>query len=268
MRIMKYQATGNDFILVDHVVDNPSAFARAVCDRHFGIGADGILMAISSNEADIEMSYYNSDGTIAPMCGNGMRAFAHFVYHHQLIKKPTFTVKTLAGLIDVSVNNDQITIDLGTPILALEAPHVSKSVKNLAPVRLYVDNQAYDVSVLFLGTLHALLVVNDVSDPRLIALGDALCHHPFFPSRINVNFIEVVNQEAIKVLTFERGAGLTLSCGTGVSASAYYAHRILGLNNHLNITVRGGNLSVLVDTHVLLTGPAKKIASIDYEVTQ
>ena len=265
MQVLKYQSTGNDFILFKGPVKNPSKFAIAVCDRHFGIGADGILFSTPSKVADIKMNYYNADGSVAPMCGNGLRAFAHFVTTHGLVKKDKFVVETLAGPMKVKkVNATTFALDLGVADYALEGPNIKQKTTRLTKLNLEIDGKNYQLIPLFLGTLHGVVIVNNVDKIDVLNLGEKLCHHKMFPKYINVNFVEVVNNKLIKVKTYERGVGPTLSCGTGVSSSVNVTTTLGLTQNKVKVIVPGGTLMVKVGETTTLTGPTKLIAKIDF----
>lgn len=265
MRFEKYHSTGNDFLLTIGPIDEISQVAKDVCDRRFGIGADGILVAYPSMKNDIRMVYYNSDGTEAPMCGNGLRAFAHFVFHQGLIDQKDFVVETLAGPMQVHLlNEDFISIHLGKPQFNLSQPHVKASMKTDEPVQISIDTVDYQVHALFLGTLHGVVFVDHYSNGLVERIGDLLCHHPLFPQNININFVRIIDPSNIEVRTYERGVGPTLSCGTGVSSSAVVAHIYKGLSSILDVKVPGGTLKVEVTTDdVILTGPTKWVATVD-----
>ena len=264
MKLFKYQSTGNDFLCTIGPITHPSIVAKTICDRHFGIGADGILIAEPSTQGDIKMTYYNSDGSIAPMCGNGLRAFADFVYSQGMVLKKTFKVETGAGILDVEMNTNSVSINLGQPTFNLSQPNVLSKVSDLNPVSFHIGNEKIAMHILFLGTLHGIVFVDDLSQVDITSLGNQLCHDPFFPKYINVNFVEVMDDTHIFVKTFERGAGLTLSCGTGVAASAVVAHVFKKTKSHVFVEVLGGHLTVDVTHDVILTGPTTCIAMIEY----
>lgn len=266
MKLFKYQSTGNDFLCVIGPISQPSMLAKKVCDRHFGIGADGILIAETSTIADIKMVYYNSDGSKATMCGNGLRAFTDFVYRQQLVDQTSFFVETGAGVLAVNYKDQHhITISLNAPNFELTHPDVMENVSQLNPIDLMIDNEKITIYATILGTLHAIVLVDDISQVDVLTIGSKLCHHAFFPSNINVNFVEVVDDSKLIVKTFERGAGLTLSCGTGVAASAVVTNHLKLTQSNVHVTVPGGQLEVLVSDHVTLTGPTEYVALIDYQ---
>jgi len=265
MEIFKYQSTGNDFILLKGPLTNPSKFAINVCDRHFGIGADGILYSTPSKVADIKMNYNNADGSIAPMCGNGLRAFAHFVTTHKLVNKKEFVVETLAGLMKVKkLSANTFSLDLGKPAYALKTPNLKTPTTKLSKLTLTVGKQKVELYPIFLGTLHGIVFVKNVDKVNVLELGDKICHHEMFPKYINVNFAEVVNKNYLKVKTYERGVGPTLSCGTGVSSTATVAVALGLTNNKVKVEVPGGILQVEVNKTTILTGPTQVVAKIDY----
>jgi diaminopimelate epimerase len=223
------------------------------------------MVAYPSEIADVKMVYYNSDGSIAPMCGNGLRAFTHFVFHQGLVSKPNFEVETLAGNMKVNIEDEHIvSIGLNTPIVNLGQPHVIKEVNHLHPIDLNIKDEVISLYVLMLGTLHGIVIVKDLERIDVNALGTLICHDSYFPEFINVNFVEVANQTHIKVKTFERGAGPTLSCGTGVASSAVVTHHLNLTEKNVKVTVPGGFLEVEVSNSIILSGPTQLVASLEF----
>ena len=262
MKFAKYQGTGNDFILLDEKDIQGKAkdeVARRVCDRKFGIGADGLLFAEKSEIADIKMNYFNQDGTIATMCGNGLRCFGRHVHETGMVAKDNFTVETLAGVLQVSIKGSyrEIAIELGNPDFELSYPNVLEEEAGNEKLTLEVNGRTYEMYVLFLGTLHGVVITNE-----MVSEDDAskLCHHQAFPKRINVNFVEVIDHENIRVKTYERGVGYTLSCGTGSGASFVITEKLGLTGKEGNVHIDGGRLRVKTGKPVILTGPAVKIA--------
>jgi len=262
MKFVKYQGTGNDFILLDGkdiLGKDKDEVARRVCDRKFGIGADGLLFAEKSEIADIKMNYYNQDGTIATMCGNGLRCFGRHVHETGIVAKDNFTVETLAGVLKVSIKGSykEIAIELGNQAYKLSYPNLSEEEVGKEKLILEVNGRAYEMYVLFLGTLHGVVITNqEVSEDD----ASKLCHHQAFPKRINVNFVEVMDIENISVKTYERGVGFTLSCGTGSGASFVITEKLGLTGKEGNVHIDGGRLRVKTGNPVILTGPAVKIA--------
>lgn len=262
--VFKYEATGNDFILTTFEPNNPSEFALKVCDRHFGIGADGILFPSESTIADFKMNYYNADGTIAPMCGNGIRSFARFLFDQKLTSKEVLKIETLAGMMILYKKGDQFEVNLGLPVENLKSPDITDEQFSIEKRILTVKNKDVLTYTFILGTLHTIVYVNDLNQFDDIA--DDLCHHPFFPKRSNINFVKVIDKNTMEVKTYERGVGWTLSCGTGSSASQYLSNKLNYTNEEAKVIVPGGQLVVTNNSDgVYLLGPANLIAKIEME---
>ena len=265
MKVFKYQATGNDFIITKDAPLNPNNFSKAVCDRHFGIGADGILYPSKSDVADIKMHYYNADGTIAKMCGNGIRAFARFLVDQKIMTKPQFQVETLAGIKSVWVFDNEVKVDIGPANLNVGKPEL---VKDTSAIAAY-DFNPFKGYVLSVGTLHTVVYMEENPKIDIKNAGIKIQNDQLFTDQTNVNFIDILDENTMKVQTFERGAGWTLSCGTGVSASVYHAllkKYVRGSN--IDVIVPGGRLKVTVEgTKIYLIGPAKLIMTGDYYET-
>ena len=264
LKFEKYHGTGNDFIIVENYDGvTPSKLTQKMCERHFGIGADGLMCVESSEIADVKMGFYNADGSIAPMCGNGIRCFAKYVYDHKIVIKPQFSVETLAGIMKVDLDTDAhqntyVTINMGAP-----------DFKNAFGVlNLVVDDISFKLSTLVIGTLHAIIFIEKLETFDVEKYGKAIESHPLFPERINVNFVEVVNPQTIKVSTYERGVGRTLSCGTGATASVIIANQLGLTDPKVNVQVPGGQLTIdASEGCVFMTGPAVHICSGEYNYT-
>ncbi len=261
LKFEKYHGTGNDFIIFeDSQGFDPSKLAQNVCNRHFGIGSDGMMLIEHSDIADVKMIFYNTDGSIAPMCGNGIRCFAKYVYDHKIVDRQEFNVETLAGIMNVNLENDeqqntQVTINLGFP-----------NFDNVAgEVTIEVDDESFNLSTLTMGTLHSVIFTNDLEALDIDKYGKAIESHSLFPLKINVNFVEVVDLNNIKVSTFERGVGRTLSCGTGSAASAIVSNLKGFTSKKINVHVPGGTLIIESKSDgMFMTGPAELICKGEY----
>lgn len=261
MILEKYESTGNDFIITHEKMSDPSQFAKNICNRHFGIGADGMMIAEPSTIADLKMVYFNSDGSIAPMCGNGIRAFIDYAYQNMLIQGNDFEVETLAGIMKVSrIREDYYQVNLGKPSHPIDERLITKKVQFNPFITIEIDGLTFQIYPIFLGTFHGVVLINQ--EINFSYFGEKIVNHPIFPKGININFAKILNPNQIEVVTFERGAGLTLSCGTGVSSTAYILNQLGLINHQVEISVPGGRLDVLVDDDVFLFGPTKKIATI------
>jgi diaminopimelate epimerase len=242
MNFIKYEGTGNDFLILNTTTPPTKERIQQLCDRHFGVGADGVLFASPSSMAAIKMNYYNADGSIAKMCGNGLRCFATYLNEEQIITDASFTVETLAGLIDVSIDDASVTLNLGPAIIH---PAISLQDQRVQPVSLMTE--------------HAVLF--GVSPSHIKQIGPAITQDAYFTDGVNTNFVDTVDAHTIKVQTHERGAGWTLSCGTGVAASAALAVTNGLVQSPVTVHVPGGVLTVTVDEVVHLKGPARRIAT-------
>ena len=257
----KYHGTGNDFIFTS-MVPNPSQLAITLCDRHFGIGADGLMIASPSTIARIKMNYWNSDGSVAPMCGNGMRCFVKYVLKNNIVQEHEFDVETAAGIIHVEYHqqSDLVSVTMTDPFIDLQSPNVQQP-GIFQHVEVDLQSKKKKVSALLLGTLHAVVFVESGKTLEYLDFAEALGKHHAFPQQINVNLVEVQSNNTISVTTYERGAGWTKSCGTGACASAFQAVKDGLISPSVNVLVPGGKLHVAVHDSVVLTGEATWIAS-------
>lgn len=274
IKFQKFHGTGNDFIIFkedDLSVKDYSELAKKVCNRHFGIGADGMIIISESTKADIRMKFYNSDGSIASMCGNGIRCFSKFVYENGLINKKSFTVETLAGIMkpEVIVENDEVKfvkVNLGKPVFLSNEIPVSKKNKYFINEEINVEGTNLKISSLVVGTIHTVLFVNDFDEVDIKTVGQAIEYNNIFSIKTNVNFCKVIDNENIEVITWEKGVGITLACGTGVASSAVISSILKGCAKKVNVKVLGGKLIIeQKDDEIFMTGPAEFICSGEYK---
>ncbi len=273
LRFEKLHGTGNDFIVFNGLNDKIpeySKLALKVCDRHFGIGADGMIVVEQSEKADIKMIFYNADGSEAPMCGNGIRCFAKYVYDNGLIFKSLFTVETLGGIMkpELIIKNNEVVsvrVDLGTPILSTDSFPIHTDEIEFIDKKIEINNTTYRISSLFIGTIHTVIKVDSLNDIELNEIGPIIETYPLFPQKTNVNFCEILDSNNIKVLTWERGAGQTLACGTGAAATAIICSKLYNTNKDVDIHVLGGTLNIVQENnHIFMTGPAQLICKGEY----
>ncbi len=285
MRFAKIHGAGNDYVYVDAWSESLdgvdlSALAQMVSDRHFGVGSDGLIAILPSQVADFRMRMFNADGSEGRMCGNGMRGLAKYVYDHGLTEKTEFTVETLAGLIHNSLifRDGRVwgaRIELGQPVFDPAAiPARLERFKNLAPVGdiqargdLEAAGQSFRVDALVMGTPHAVIFVPSVGGLDLGLFGPVLENHPAFPDRANIDFVEVLSPQRLRMRTWERGSGITLACGTGACASAVAAATEGLAGRHVEVVADGGTLEVdwLPDGRVFLTGPSVEVFTGDFQ---
>ncbi|MBD2329830.1 diaminopimelate epimerase [Alkalinema sp. FACHB-956] len=270
LQFSKYHGLGNDFILVDnrHSSDpilSPEQ-AEKLCDRHFGIGADGVIFALpGENGTDYTMRIFNSDGSEPEMCGNGIRCMARFLADLEGdAAKSVYTIHTLAGLITPKLEADgQITVDMGKPrLLAGEIPTTLTAADAQAvAVPLEVAGQTWAVTTVSMGNPHCITFVENVAAIDLEKVGPQFEHHSVFPQRTNTEFIEVVDRGYLKMRVWERGAGITLACGTGACASLVAAVLNDKSDRKATIELPGGPLQIewAADDRIFMTGPAERV---------
>jgi diaminopimelate epimerase len=270
VKFTKMHGLGNDFILVDGFQEtfapDLSQTTLKLCDRHFGIGADGVIVVLPSEKADFRMRIINADGSEVEMCGNGIRCFAKYVYEEGLIKRDVFTVETLAGLITphLVLQGDKVIgvrVDMGEPSLERGAVPMLGTAGQALHEPLKVLDATFYITALSMGNPHCVIFVDDVGQIDLEKYGPALETHPLFPGKTNVHFLEVLNRAEIKMRVWERGVGPTLACGTGACASLVAAVLNQKTERQAKIHLPGGTLEIewAENNHVYMTGPAQKV---------
>ena len=252
MHFAKMHGTGNDFVLIEAKGDEHDwpRLAAAMCDRHFGVGADGILLVLPSDRAAVRMRVLNPDGSEPEMCGNGIRCFARYVYETDNLSEEVISVETLAGVILPAVILDQkkkvagVEVDMGIP-------------KDLGEVSLH----SYNFKKISMGNPHAVAFVEDLAQINLYEIGPKIENDKHFPHRTNVEFVKVLNENEIEVAVWERGAGETLACGTGASASVAVGNILGKLGKRVLVHLPGGNLDIelIENNHLLMRGPAERV---------
>jgi len=269
----KYHGTGNDFIIfngIENEYDDKISLAQKVCHRNFGIGADGMIIVEKSTLAHVKMDFYNADGTVAPMCGNGIRCFAKYVYDNNIVKKTEFKVETLAGIMKVSLHIfekkvSSVTINMGMPHFDIQNMDVNLDHAEYINKPIAIAETSFNISIITIGTLHGVIIVDDLKDIDIDYYGKIIESHKLFPKKINVNFTQILDNNNIKVITYERGVGKTLSCGTGSAAAAVVSSMLGHTGNHSNVHVPGGKLTIKQkENQVYMSGPATLISTGSY----
>lgn len=245
MKFYKMHGTGNDFIIIEAQnlpkSSQTSELAQKLCDRHFSIGADGLVIYSTKTKSDARMIIYNPDGTEAEMCGNAIRCIAKYMHEIKKVKKGKLIIETLAGDINIKFNPDGINVNMGIPkILPIEL--------------LEIDGKKIDVTCVDMGNPHAVLFVDNVKDAPVNTLGPKIEIHSKFPDRTNVEFVEVKSDKTLNIRVWERGVGETLACGTGACASLVAAKL-----KKATVNLPGGSLIIEIkeDSHIWMTGPAE-----------
>ncbi len=271
MQFRKYQGLGNDFILIDaRKTELPPVHpdqARLLCDRRFGVGADGLILALPpEGMGDVRMQIINADGSEAEMCGNGVRCFARFLADLDgASASGSWRVETPAGIIVPQlVADQQVSVDMGEPFLSPSAiPTNIDAGGSLAQAWLEVAGEQLLVAAVGMGNPHAVVQVDDLDLIAFTELGSALETHPAFPARTNVHFVQVISQNQLRMKVWERGAGATLACGTGACAVLVASHLRGACAREADIELPGGILHICWDeeNHLQMVGPAEFVFS-------
>ncbi len=268
MKFQKMHGLGNDFILFNELDPSKydlSGLALKLCDRHQSIGADGIILILPSETADVKMRIINSDGSEANMCGNGIRCFAKYVYDNHINTSRSFTIETGAGVMipELIVEGDKVLfvkVNMGAPVMERASIPMIGPAGSVINESLSVAGKELKITSLLMGVPHTMVFVDHLEDIDIITIGKEIENHPLFPAKTNVNFIEVLNDREIKVRTWERGAGNTLACGTGSCASAVAA--CLNGKTGTTVTVHlalGDLLVEWINGIVFMTGTADHV---------
>jgi diaminopimelate epimerase len=268
MKFQKMHGLGNDFILMDEIDPlkyDLKALAIRLCDRHQGIGADGLILILPSEIADVKMRIINSDGSHADMCGNGIRCFAKYVYDNKINTARSFMIETGAGIMipELIIEDGKVLfvkVNMGAPKLERSAIPMTGPVGNVINETIHVAGKEFKITSLLMGVPHTIVFVDHYDETEILTIGRLIEKHPSFPQGTNVNFVQVVNDHEINVKTWERGAGRTLACGTGSCASAV-ASSLNGLTGK-EVTVHlalGDLLIEWIDEIVYMTGSASHV---------
>lgn len=276
MNFWKLHGVGNDFIAIDGRFDNKysndySDLAKKVCHRRFGVGADGLLVVKTSDISDVEMVYYNSDGSRANMCGNGLRCFCKFVYDNNIVKDTEFSVYTLDGIKKISLNiesekNYTIRVNMGKPNFNPKNIPVNTNKEVFIKEKLLIDNKEVEVSSILMGVPHTIVFVDELIKEDIYKYGKLIEENEIFPNKTNVNFVKVDDKDNIHVYTWERGCGYTLGCGTGMTASVILANYLGKTNEIVNVKSEGGSVRIEILDDVYMIGNAVKICEGTLEV--
>lgn len=268
IKFTKMHGLGNDYVYIDAInqkIENKSKLAKYISDRHFGVGSDGLILICKSKIADFKMQMFNSDGSEAEMCGNGIRCVGKFVYDKGLTKKTKLKIETLSGikLLDLIVENDEVIkvkVDMGEPILEHKKIPVicEDNIKN--NLNLKVLDKNFVFTCVSMGNPHAVTFINDeVKNFDVQKYGKIIENLDAFPQRTNVEFINIVDKNNVSMRVWERGAGETLACGTGACASVVASVINEYTSRKVFVHLLGGILEIEwsdENNHVYMTGPA------------
>lgn len=270
IKFKKMHGLGNDYVYIDCInqsIENESELSKIVSDRHFGIGSDGLICICRSDIADFKMKMFNSDGSEAEMCGNGIRCVGKFVFDKGLTTKQTVTIETLAGIKTLVLNVEEnkvktVRVDMGEPILEPEKIPVISNENPVKNLELEVEERKFKFTCVSMGNPHAITIVENTKDFDVEKYGKILEVDKVFPKKTNVEFVQILNKDTIMMRVWERGSGETLACGTGACATAVACYLNGLTNREVDIKLLGGTLHIKwdeKDNHVYMTGEAKTV---------
>lgn len=270
----KMQATGNDFIIINCITQkfrySYSNLSKFLCNRKYGIGADGVIFIEKSEVAECKMRIFNSDGTEAGMCGNGIRCLAKYLYEEGLVVSNCFKIETISGIkeLELSIENKTVSyikVCMGNPIFEYnKIPVIFPNIleKSLQSLEVKVDDKKYIGFPISMGNPHFVIFEDELDKIDLEKVGKSIENYKYFPYKTNVEFVKVINRNKIKMLVWERGVGRTLGCGTGSCAVAVVSSLKEYTNNEVIVELEGGNVKIKYDTEenkVILMGTADKV---------
>ena len=275
LKFTKMEGIGNDYVYFDGIHQNVptnKTFISRISDRHFGIGSDGMIVILPSENYDFKMRMFNLDGSEGKMCGNGIRCFAKFVYDHHLTDQTYLEIETLAGVKKVwlTVEDNQVKsvkVDMGEPSLKVKDIPCLFEKEEMINEPILIGQQVYRLTSVSMGNPHAVVFVDDVENFELEKYGPHFENHPRFPKRTNTEFVKVISRNEASMRVWERGSAETWACGTGTCATAM-ACILNGLtDNKVLVHLRGGDLTIEYDektNHVFMTGPATEVFNGEY----
>ncbi len=274
----KMHGIGNDYVYVDgfkQTIDNPNQFSEFISDRHFGIGADGLVMILPSEIADFRMRMFNADGSEGKMCGNASRCIGKFVYEAGYTNKTHLSLETLSGIkhltLTIEDNKvDMVEVNMGKAILTPRDIPMLSNLERFINQPMTIDDQTYNVTCVSMGNPHAVIYCDNVDNLSLEVIGPKFEFNPLFPERINTEFVQIINKNTVKMRVWERGSGETWACGTGACAVAVSCvlNGYCNYDEEITVKLRGGDLKIIYkqDGTVLMKGPATKVfeGTIEY----
>lgn len=278
MKFTKMQGIGNDYVYVncfEETVADPERVSEIISDRHFGIGADGLVLIMPSDKADFRMRMFNADGSEGNMCGNATRCIGKFVYDNHLTDKTSITLETRSGIKKLTLYPENgkvntVLVDMGKAVLKPADIPMNVSGDTFINKPITVDGKEVFITAVSMGNPHAVTYVDDVDSLELEKIGPSFENHPLFPERVNTEFIKILDESTMQMRVWERGSGETWACGTGACAATaasvlngYFPH-----DKEITVKLRGGDLFITYksDGTVLMRGPAETVFTGEIDV--
>jgi len=268
VQFWKMHGLGNDFIVVDNrdgkISDTKAAeIARTLCERRFSVGADGLLLLSNSTSADVKMRIFNANGSEAEMCGNGIRCLAKYCYENNIVRKHTLAVETLAGIKQTWLTWENhevksVKVDMGTADFERSAIPM-RGEGTCIDQDLQIDGEQYKTTCLSVGNPHCVVFVPEVDAFPVEVVGPKIENHSLFPKKTNVEFVQVLNENELRVRVWERGCGETFACGTGACAAVAAGKRLGKVSGRVTVHLVGGDLNIDYVERLFMSGPAEKV---------
>lgn len=271
IKFTKMQGCGNDYVYIncfEEKIEDPSGLSKRVSNRNFGIGSDGLILICPSDNADCRMDMYNSDGSRSQMCGNGIRCVSKYVYDNNIVHKDIINVETLAGIKTINVlSKDDIAyaarVNMGKPILDPKLIPIKSDKETYINEEITIDGKIYNATCVSMGNPHCIVFVDDTDKVDIEHIGPLFENNEMFPERVNTEFVQVIDRNTLKVRVWERGAGETLACGTGATATLAASVLNNKCDKKAKLILLGGELLIewSDDGCLYMTGPAETVFS-------
>ncbi len=253
----KMHGLGNDYVVIDESVEEiipeekKGEISAELCTRGFSVGADGVIFVVKSTKSDIRFRIFNSDGSEAEMCGNGIRCFGKYVYENDVLKQKQMSVETLGGTKELTLHVENgtvksIRVDMGTATFKTHEVPMASDKEEFIDQELLVEGEPLKLTAVNVGNPHAIVFTDDLEDVALDHMGPLLENHDAFPERTNVHFVGVLSPQEVEMLTWERGAGFTMACGTGATGTVISGYKLGLLNKEVLVHLPGGDLQITV----------------------
>lgn len=277
MRFTKMQGLGNDYIYVnlfEEKIKDPSGISKIVSDRHFGIGADGLVLIMPSKKAECRMRMFNADGSEGEMCGNAVRCIGKYMYDNKMTDKKVLTIETLAGIKEIKlfIKKGKVTsvrVDMGEPVLDPEKIPVRSDLARFIAQPVKINDAVRNFTAVSMGNPHAVTYVENVDIFPVEKEGPLMEHNRLFPNRVNTEFVQIIDRNTLKMRVWERGSGETLACGTGACAVLVSSVLNGSSERKAEVILKGGSLQIEwseSNNHVYMTGPAVKVFDGEIEL--
>lgn len=265
MKFTKIHGLGNDYIYIDCTkkqIDNPNILSKILSDRHLGVGSDGIILLLKSDVADFKMRIFNADGSEAEICGNGIRGLVKYIYEYGFSKKDILNIETNCGI-------KQVKLDIKDNEVISSTVDMGKFMIEKLNEKIIINNDYYIINIVSIGNPHCVIFTDNVDKIELSTIGPLIENYHLFPNKTNVEFVEIIDKNNIKMRVWERGSGETFCCGTGSTASVVIGYINKYLSNDCNVHMKYGTLNIHIDNKenkVYLTGPSEKVFDGDVDI--